>query len=376
MTRTTQTRRGVTLVEMLVATALCIAGMWMLTWMFQQATDSFSLANAQAGLTGQQRMVTQVIERDFKGDRFTEDDTRPNRGVRLSDILVGSPRPRAGYFWARSRPTDGTINILEGGGTGAPDSYGFYSSRSADHFLSFTSILPDSPGNRFYATIRTPSGQQYFAGSAVELSYFLVPTGTSSTGAQLYDLMRVQRIVALSTYDAADYQRMAVAPGYTAGDAVHEVMVAANGAPPQMYTLANLATVTGPAFPRFVPGTTRAVTSTRYGEDRLMSNVLSFEVKFTGERANLNGPNPWPPASNSPNEWPRRFAPDPTTPPGYLGNSDFPFDNLPYDGQLDSAAPNGVTGSPRQPLRVTAAQIRIRSLSGTVARQTTIVVNP
>ena len=40
-------RRGVTLVEMLVATAMCIAGMWMLTWMFQQATASFSLANAR-----------------------------------------------------------------------------------------------------------------------------------------------------------------------------------------------------------------------------------------------------------------------------------------------------------------------------------------
>ena len=63
-----------TLVEMLVATAMCIAGMWMLTWMFQQATASFSLANAQADRV--------EIRLHARGIRPIEADGRPFGGGR------------------------------------------------------------------------------------------------------------------------------------------------------------------------------------------------------------------------------------------------------------------------------------------------------
>src|SRR5262245_11327871 len=107
MIRTTLTatarRRGVTLVEMLVATAMCIAGMWMLTWMFQQATASFSLANAQVTLTGQERLVTTIMTRDLDQDRFPEDDGQFNRWRRLSDLPSGRSPRRGGYFIASSK---------------------------------------------------------------------------------------------------------------------------------------------------------------------------------------------------------------------------------------------------------------------------------
>jgi hypothetical protein len=361
---------------------MCILGMWMLTWMFQQATASFSLANAQATLTGQERMVTTIMTRDLEADKFPDDDRfAPNRRRRLSDQMAGFAAPRGGYFWARSLPPDRTAGPTTLNFEEATDTYGFNSSRSANHFIQFTAILPDTPGNRFVAEVPATSGTTH-AGSAAEISYYLVRNGQTSTGVALYDLMRVQRIVAISPYDAKDYLRNAVAPAYAqtpTRDLVEEVMVCSPGV---MHTLADLAAATGAGAPRFTPGTARSLTTTppsrRLGEDRLMSNVLSFEVKFTGPTVGFN-PTPvaWPADPTSPNMWPRPFSPG-TPPSTYQGNSDWPYDNLPFDGQYDTSAPFGTTtgAGTRQPIRITGAQIRIRALFGTTARQTTIVVTP
>ena len=367
MIRTRKIRRGVTLVEMIVATAMCILGMWMLTWMFQQATASFSLANAQVSLTGQERMVTQIMTKDLEADKFLDDDTRQNRGRKLADLRSdllnsgGYVPPRSGYFLAQSRPPDNLLNFIE-----PNDSNGFGSSRSADHFLQFTAILPDTPGNRYYAEVQTQNGRKVVAGVAAEISYFLVRSGQTASGVPLYDLMRVQRVAAQSPYDAADFDRIAVQPGLAATppDAVDEVLTVFNN---RMQTLNDLTIPTGfNGSPRFANRVARPTSSRRYGEDRMMANVLSFEVKFTGVGAlGTNWPAPFP------------------------GNSDHPYDTLPYDGKFDTfstriadwatnptyraSATN--QGGQMKPIRITGAMIRIRALSGTTARQTTIVVS-
>ncbi|MBN9119870.1 MAG: hypothetical protein J0I06_12035 [Planctomycetes bacterium] len=362
MTRTThapRARRGVTLVEMLVATAMCILGMWMLTWMFQQATASFSLANAQVALTGQERAVTTVMQRDLACDVFADDDTLPNRGRKVSDRSPGDPVPKGGYLWARSSPPGVGGTILE-----ATDSNGFASYRATDHFIQFTAILPDTPGNRFISEVPAGSGTTR-AGTAAEIAYFLVPNGTTTGGAQLYDLMRVQRIVALNQYDAQDYLNLAVQPGYQAGDLVHEVMVCsppntATSTPAKMHALADLAQAVGPSgatapriggaaqyaggptFPRAARSLTSAPPSKRYGEDRLLSGVLSFEVKFTGQGTG----------------WPTPFS----------SNSDYPYDTLPAGSNYEFDTSRSPT------LKITGVQIRIRAVNGTNTRQTTIVI--
>jgi hypothetical protein len=431
MIRNGQQRRGVTLVEMLVATAMCILGMWMLTWMFQQATNSFTLANAQATLTAQERMVTTVLTRDLEGDRFLPDDTflPRSRGVRLSDYAPGQ-RPKTGYLLASSLPPKPAFFETT-------DAFGFDSARAGTHFLQFTVVRPDEPGNRITAEVPAQSGKTT-AGPALEVTYFLTPSGTSATGAQLFDLIRVQRLVAQNDYDANDYLNNTVRPGYgpagSQNDAVHEVMVCSPAYPTtipdaKMYTLRDLAQTTGdflsmyqpqppsgppvPMPPRFNPfppspqttpatfGGPRGTTSKRFGEDRLLSNVLSMEVKFTGPTNPLTpldtvgtAVEPWPTTGpygvtqnkDSPPEWPRRFDNSYVNPNGggvYPGNKDYPYDFLPHDGVFDTADPagpqipqgtSGVTKNTRTPLKITGVQIRIRALFGTTARQTTIVV--
>lgn len=374
----TRARRGVTLVEMLVATAMCIMGMWMLTWMFQQATASFSLANAQATLTTQERMVTTIMTRDLDADKFPEDDRNfvqtGNRRRRLSDQQAGFGPPRGGYFFA-SAPTV----IRNSAFDEQADTYGFPSSRSS-HILQFTVMVPDTPGGRLVAEVPAGSGKSV-AGTAIEVSYFLVPTGTTATGAQLYDLMRVQRLTAISPYDARDYLNTIVQPAYnlTPSDTVHEVMTSAPGvtpAPATMFTLEDLSTnVSNCRFGRTVRGTN----SKRYGEDRLLSNVLSMEVKFTGPAVGSvpgtggwnSTPVAWPTEPGSPNMWPRPFDPI----GAYSGNKDYPYDFLPFDGQYDTAT-NGTPSPVRQSIRITGAQIKVRALFGTTARQTTFTVTP
>ncbi len=84
MKRTQRTRRGVTIVELLVAAAMCIMGMWLLSWLYQQGLESFRQARAQADLTTQGRMFSQIITRDLSADHFERPEL-PSGGRRLSD---------------------------------------------------------------------------------------------------------------------------------------------------------------------------------------------------------------------------------------------------------------------------------------------------
>ena len=85
MIRTTRTRRGTTLVELLVAAAMLMLGMWLLVWLYQQGMASFLDAKAQADLTTQERTVATVLTRDLSSTIFLDEDAKPNRGRRVSD---------------------------------------------------------------------------------------------------------------------------------------------------------------------------------------------------------------------------------------------------------------------------------------------------
>ena len=85
-----------------------------------------------------------------------------------------------------------------------------------------------------------------------------------------------------------------------------------------------------------------------------MSNILSFEVKYTGTSVSLP-------------RWPTTFD---------LGNTDYPYDFLPQGGEFDThgqPAPNGT----RLNIRITGAQVRIRAYDPQTrtTRQTTFTVD-
>ena len=353
MIRTTRTRRGVTLVEMLVAAALSISGMWLLTWVFQQGMDSFRMGNATANLTAQERMVTSLMTRDLKADKFLEEDNKPNRGRRLSDQrpdLPGYKAPKSGYFWTRSNSTAGYS--FEGS-----DSYGFGTSRSSNHFISFTMILPGGRNDQtFGVEVPAYSGNQYF-GTAAEVSYYLKLTGKTANGTtDVFDLYRAQKLVARTFDDAPAYDT----PVRSDPNDPPEVMSIDTAVPQNARRLRTLSQL-GNSLSRIQPYAPLAAGSNRSGEDKLLSNVLSFEVKYSGTDPLL--------------KWPTTFD---------QGNTDFPYDFLPTTaGEFDThGAPNGAppTGAPNGTLlkiRITGAQIRIRAYDPQTrsTRQTTFTVD-
>jgi hypothetical protein len=395
MIRTTRTRRGVTLVELLVAAALLMLGMWLLVWLYQQGMASFLTAKAQADLTTQERTVATVMTRDLGSPFFLGEDGKPNRGVRLSDqrmdqVMGGWNPPKAGFFSARSRSFGTATYVNANNVYEAADGDGFITSRSTDHFLQFTIILQGGPNYQMVgAEIPVGTGNQFF-GRAAEVTYALVPNGLYTTGAgplPLFDLIRRQRLTALSVDDQPTYQT-GIAPylapysaanpnPYGIADNVNEVTTfSGNGTGSVMLTMSDL---TNPAnrLPQAQWALSLA-TSRRYGEERLMSNVLSFEVKFTGPPVNVGaGAFPSDPTST---QWPRPLG---------ATNSDYPYDILPYDGQFDTyssqlLAANWQTTqvatvaqptNPIKALRITGVMIRLRGYDpkNQTTRQTTIV---
>jgi hypothetical protein len=401
MIRLRRTRRGVTLVEMLVAAAMCIMGMWLLTWLYQQGLESFRLSRAQADLTAQQRMVTQIMTRDLTAAHFDKEATKPNQGTKLSDqrldqikfipdptdttgkryVVDGYTPPKFGYFRAGSFPdsrTDPTSPNIYEGYDGVADS-----SRSTNHFLQFTAILPGGPSFQlFSAQVPAVTGTQYY-GTAAEITYFLSPSGlTTPNGYPLYDLYRRQRLAARTSDDASAYNSDPNKP--TNQLDAKEVMALKpnpNTNPDPVNLIATLSDLTIPGtsgyrLPTpFTPLGSGGTPSPRYGEDKLMSNVLSFEVKFTGTADAALGV-----------IWPRPFGPQ---------NTDAPYDTLPNDGIFDTFSQNvtnwnwmtnvaGPTASglggdtaPMKPIRITGVQIRLRTYEPKTrsTRQTTLVLD-
>jgi type II secretory pathway pseudopilin PulG len=338
LTANARARRGFTLVELMVAASMCVLGMWLFTWLYKQGLDSFRTAKAQADLMSQERSVIELLRRDLTADHFLDEDRKPNHGRKLSDQLrtlgPGFTQPRGGYFQANGTgPTN----------TEATDADGFTSWR-ANHAMRFTVVRPGgTPDNQYSVQTPVPGGAQY-GGIGAEVAYFLVASGRTPGGVQLYDLYRRQRLVALNDDYAQAYNGFLNRPGPVLNMAdIGEVFaLRSTAAPAQVATFADLRT-NGP-FPRvpFAPVTTAG----RVGDDKILSNVVSFELKFTGTRG--------PTATAA---FPNLFA----------TNSDYPYDWLPA---------NFDTGTNPQ-LRLTGVQVRLRVWNPKTlhARQTSVVVD-
>ncbi|QJW97479.1 PulJ/GspJ family protein [Frigoriglobus tundricola] len=350
MTRRTHTRRGMTLVELLVAAAMSIMVMWLLTWCYQQGLGSFSNTKSQGDLMDQLRQVSSLMTRDLTASHFEPDDTRANLGLRVSDqgIVGGSTNytPPHGYFTAMSK----TYTVNEGS-----DGYGFQSTYSTGHSVQFTALLPGGPPqNLFCADLTGASGStpQAYYGRAAEIAYFLdsTPTGATPGGTPLYNLRRRQRVCGINSDDAAAYD-LSGAPSNTS-----DVMSTAGSSPSwTVLPLRQLSVSGNPSNNRLVQA---SLSGARVGEDILMSNVVSLEIKFTGSAQNGT-------------TWPTPYA----NSSGTITNTDYPYDNLPGTGVFDTAGPQYV--SSMTPIRITGAMIRIRAYAPRtqITRQTTFIVS-
>lgn len=350
MTRTRTTRPAIGLVEMMVAMALTLGIMLILAESFKMALDFVRSANSTGSMVTQLNGAGLVLTNDLTAEHFLPEDDKPGRGVKLSDQRLdwrgGSPgwsTPVGGFFRIESpvpapgsEQTDG-----EGFGIHWP---------AKNHALHFTSVMRGGIDQNLFTVIAN-NGVTYTS-PAAEIAYYLVKTGsTGGPAAQdLHSLIRRYRLVALTSDDL-------VALNPAAGD----TEVISTDSTGKVHTLATIAK-NRPAIPATFSGA-------RFGEDVVVSNVLSFEVladwtphpSLAGSRL---GPRPyggdpvpalvaaWAP-DRRPN-YPTAASPNP--------NSDAPVDYLCIAGSGGSGPDSGVfdTTTAERSVRIKTIQIMIR----------------
>src|SRR5438105_13350898 len=132
-------RHGFTLIEMLVAMALTMFIMVILSQAFVIALETFSGLKAIGDLQQSLRVAQTTLQADLTADHF-------ETGRKLSDSNIASERPREGYFFIRQasgyNPTLGGNSPYQYEGADVDNQLSF---RSYDQAIAFTIRLK---GNR------------------------------------------------------------------------------------------------------------------------------------------------------------------------------------------------------------------------------------
>ena len=363
-------RPGFTLVELMIAAAITVLIMTILSICFQTSMQAMSSMRAQGDAADQLRAVGEVMKRDFKADHFlpTEGGFQvSNRGRRLSDYdfrifapnVIGATAP-TGFVVINS-----PASIFEGNDS-------VFDSFRGTGSIWFTCVLPGgTDGNLYTANV----GGQVFSSDAAEVAYYLggplgagTPAGSTAgtPNLPLYNLYRRQRLLASNSTIQGTLP--------TIDDEV--ISVSRPGLPPTWFVNTMGGVATG-ARPSAVGPTSifNPLTGNRFGDDIVLSNVLSMEIKPTWQAP----PSPTLVAS------PRGFGVNVLTPvngsdtayspPANNVSSDAPYDTLsafPASGsQFDTLFPT--VNHPR--IRVNGVQVRLRIYDQKVktARQSTFI---
>ncbi len=311
-------RAGFTLVEMLVAMALSLGIMLILTEAMRSSLDFVRSANA-IGLNIQHlNGVGNALSRDLAADHFLPEDTKPNRGVALSNQRLDWFNVPSTQGWTPLKGGFFRIVAPQPPGPIPTDPDGFPATTVTNHQLQFTSILAGGTDQNLFSAAGPGGTPVYPQVRAAEVAYFLVPTGTkTSTGGQpLFNLIRRYRLCAMTSDDAPQLQP------YVSDNE----MISVSTAPPN--TVNTLATLTNPANRLQIPspgGPLSTMSAARFGEDILASNALSFEVMVQWD-PNV-GSNPVAPTLPAP---PLFTAGNPDAPYGYLNSFDTAANPPPY----------------------------------------------
>jgi len=228
-------RRGFTIVELLVAAAVSIFLMVIITTAFQVGIDTFRKLKAQGDMQERLRITTIIMRDDLTSWHFGRGqylNKQPlNTAFPYNTNGPGWLPPDEGFFRIYQGPenladpnaaTRGNPFIIEG-----TDSDNIIFSRATKHALHFA-VLRQSAGaeNRFRTlnsglyTVVQPKWWIYpsdyidgssFSGQWAEVAYFLVANGESANGTPLYTLYRRQKLLLPDEPQNVD---LLVAPNY------------------------------------------------------------------------------------------------------------------------------------------------------------------
>jgi prepilin-type N-terminal cleavage/methylation domain-containing protein len=358
-TRGRTTRSGFTLVELMVAMALSLGIMVILTEAFKMSLEFTSHSGSTGRLIAQLDAAEMVLRRDLHADHFLVSADTPGQTGKLIDqrldkltnTLTGWVPPPGGFFQIRSTPPYFEVN----------DRDSLAITTATDHALHFTAIYPGGSEDGFFTATVPPGSNNVYRSRAAEVAYFLVPmqgsprTSQDGNGRPLYNLIRRQRLVALTADD-----RAALSPALSLSGAA-DVISAAGG---QINTLHDVQVPARRMF--FTPGSNGELGN---GDDIVVSNVLSFQVLVDWDR-------------NS-NPSVAAFLRGVQNPRPFVINTDFPYDHL-WQGGGSSGSPSLFdTYAPTldlisQAIRVKSLQISLRIFdpSTKMARQNTWVFTP
>lgn len=179
MISTRQPRSAFTITELLVAMALILFIMAILSEAFVMGLESMRHLKAVGDMDAKLRGTITMICHDLEADHFDN-----NKG--LSDQMVP---PTQGFF----RLFQGSAPIVEG-----TDADGIPSTRSADSMLHFTIKLSGLRLENFF-NLSFPGAPANARSQWAEVAYFLRPTGTTSGASPdalpLFSLHRRQRVL-------------------------------------------------------------------------------------------------------------------------------------------------------------------------------------
>jgi hypothetical protein len=322
-------RRGLGLVELLVAMALIIGIMAILAEAFKTGLDMTRELRSTTAMVNQLDGAKAILSHDLSRDHFLTDN-RPGSGSRLSqqrlDWLTkagtGWMPPSGGFFRIMSPPPTSQLT----------DSDGFSMNIATTCALHFTSVL--APNDRNLYTAKLQNGAT-FSSRAAEIAYFLVDSGlkTSASGQKLYKLHRRIRLVAMSTDEIPQLK-----PGINsvADTELIAGSYVVNPSPnPPTITVYTLADIRNQSLrlnisPSTMPGgggtpPAFGVGTPYEGTDLLLSHVLSFEVQVDWSPNTAGTPSVAADDLTGNNLWPRGTG---ASPP----NWDYPFDSLALAG--------------------------------------------
>jgi prepilin-type N-terminal cleavage/methylation domain-containing protein len=206
-----QPRQAFTLIEMMVATALVLFVMVLLSQAFVAGMEVFRQLKGIGDMDERLRSTAVVLRRDLAADHFTG-------RKRLSELNLAPPPNGEGP------PAQGFVRVWQGSPTPASipvDGDGLPCRTATDHALHFTVRLlgnrrPDyfladisSDAAAYtgtgWALVGTPDGRYQVPGTYtsqwIELAYFLRPNGTTANGTALYTLYRRQRLASPDNTD-------------------------------------------------------------------------------------------------------------------------------------------------------------------------------
>lgn len=345
-------RAGFTLVEMMVATALVMVIMLIISQAFASASKTFNTMRTAGYMQERLRGGINVLRKDLSSDHFGPPYTSGRGGPHVSDQRLDQPGwqpPARGYFELRQLPDPitGGSSVREPTLGPLTDGDGLTSTRAINHGMRFTVRLPDAPASELFAAkfsaffTRNPLANAFINEQDIlytrwaQVAYFLTlspdptvnNTRSDGTGLGLYVLRRRVQLMPPQNVDigpfpqaqaqqilldCANYANDVITPYLIATPLPGFVIVRFSG--PE--SLNDVTTVSSLRIP-FQPHPT--------GDDIVMVDVLSMDIKaawFNNPSLNLQSP-PSPPPGGLPGSSPAATG-------MAVGNTDEPFDDLPF----------------------------------------------